>query len=218
MATAPRNHDSTDFEQAWFTASELADLGLPGLPANKRSINRRAQEERWSSRLGADNQLLVRKRSGQGGGVEYHVSLLPGESRLELARRGIVRSRPEPTMSAKATAWTWYETQGPKVRKEAERRHQIVGEIELLCQSGATRTAAVAEASADHGVGKSTLWNWLRAIEGIERSNWLPALAPRRKGGGAAAEIDDELWLLFKSDYLRNSAPTLTSVYHRVSA
>jgi hypothetical protein len=27
----------------WFTAAELADLGLPGLPADKRAINRRAR-------------------------------------------------------------------------------------------------------------------------------------------------------------------------------
>src|SRR5690606_12683317 len=38
----------------WFTAAELAELALPGLPADKRSINRRAQDERWSIRTGAD--------------------------------------------------------------------------------------------------------------------------------------------------------------------
>ncbi|WP_296717781.1 hypothetical protein [Erythrobacter sp.] len=41
-------------DAAWFTASELEDLGLPGLPGDKRSINRRAQAERWASRVGPD--------------------------------------------------------------------------------------------------------------------------------------------------------------------
>ena len=33
-----------------------------GLPGDKRSINRRAQNERWASRLSADRKLLVRAR------------------------------------------------------------------------------------------------------------------------------------------------------------
>ena len=32
--------------EAWFTPAEIAELRLPGLPADKRSINRRANEER----------------------------------------------------------------------------------------------------------------------------------------------------------------------------
>lgn len=31
--------------RVWWTAGELAELALPGLPGDKRSINRRAQEE-----------------------------------------------------------------------------------------------------------------------------------------------------------------------------
>lgn len=200
----------------WFTAAELADLGLPGLPGDKRSINRRAQEERWSSRIGADGELLVRKRSGRGGGIEFHVSLLPGEAAIELARRGIIRTRPEAAESAQASAWAWFERQGAKVKAEAQRRLDVLGAAELLVAAGASRSAAVAQVSADRGVGKSTIWNWLRLVEGIDRADWLPALAPRRKGGGIEAEIDPLLWAAFKSDYLRNAAPTLASVYQRV--
>jgi putative transposase len=204
-------------DDAWFTASELEELGLPGLPGDKRSINRRAQAERWASRLGADNRLLVRKRAGRGGGVEFHASLLPGEARIDLARRGIIRTRPEEAGSGLASAWTWFDKQSRKVKAEAQRRLDIVNAIELLCEGGASRTAAVAAASDDHGVGRSTLWNWLRSVEGIERADWLVALAPRRQGGGAEAEIHPELWDAFKSDYLRASAPTLTSCYYRVA-
>ncbi|NBV54286.1 MAG: hypothetical protein EBR79_01055, partial [Proteobacteria bacterium] len=37
-----------------------------------------------------------------------------------------------------------------------------------------------------------------------------------RRGGGAEAEIPDDLWTVFLSDYLRPERPTLASCYHRV--
>jgi transposase InsO family protein len=202
-------------QDTWFTAAELADLALPGLPADKRGINRRADAERWASRLGPDNRLLVRTRKGRGGGVEFHASLLPGEARIELARRGIMRPRPE-VPTAQTTAWEWYDSQSASVKQEAERRLAIVAEVQLLAEAGTTKSAAVAAASSTHAVGQATLWNWLRSVDGLPRTDWLPALAPRRKGGGAEAEIHPDLWKAFRSDYLRPEKPTLTSVYRRV--
>lgn len=214
MATSPKNL-IPDEADSWFTAAELADLALPGLPADKRGINRRADAERWASRLGPDNRLLVRTRKGRGGGVEFHASLLPGEARIELARRGIMRPRPElPT--AQTTAWSWYDSQSASVKAEAERRLAVVSEVQLLAEAGTTKSAAVSAASASHAVGQATIWNWLRLIDGLPRADWLPALAPRRKGGGAEAEIHPDLWEAFRSDYLRPEKPTLTSVYRRV--
>jgi len=202
-------------DDAWFTASELETLGLPGLPGDKRSIKRRAATERWASRLGRDNRPLVRQRAGRGGGVEFHCSLLPGEARIALAQSDEIRLRPI-AVAEQTTAWGWFDKQSAKVKAEAQRRLDIVNAIELLCEAGATRSSAVADASDTHGVGRSTLWNWLRAVEGIPRTDWLPALAPRRQGGGAEAEIHSDLWKAFISDYLRPSAPTLTSCYYRV--
>ncbi len=224
---ASRAIDNIDTESAandvaratreWWTAAELAELALPGLPADKRSINRRAQEERWSMRDDADGAPLVRPRAGRGGGVEFHVSLLPGTARLEMARRGLTGARPAPTpVETDKGGWCWYESQSDAVHAEAERRLLAVQDIALLEESGMTRTAAIADVAARRAVGKATLWNWLRLVEGVAPHDRLPALAPRRKGGGRAAEIDPAIWLAFKSDYLRGSEPTLTSCYERV--
>ncbi len=203
----------------WFTAAELADLQLPGLPGDKRSINRRAQEERWTTRATVEGEPLARQRAGRGGGFEFHLSLLPPEARLELAKRGVSGEGEEPAAEAeRAATWAWLERQPAKVRAEAERRLAIINEIELLIDAGMTGTAAVAEASARHAVGKSTLWGWMAALEGVATSDRLPALAPRRKGGGSNVDIDPLLWNLFKSDFLRPSAPTLTSCYERTAA
>lgn len=214
---ATRAHTLIPLEDdAWFTASELEELGLPGLPGDKRSINRRAQAERWATRLGPANQLLVRKRAGRGGGVEFHCSLLPGEARIELARRGIIRTRPAEATSGQDTAWAWFDQQSAKVKAKAQRKLEVLETVQLLIEAGSTKSAAVAAASDQHGVGASTIHTWFNLVEGIPRPDWLVALADRHKGGGAEAEIHPDLWQAFKSDYLRLERPTLTSVYRRV--
>jgi hypothetical protein len=50
--------------KAWFSAAELADLRLPGLPAEIRSVQRRAVEEQWAERRSLDGELLSRPRKG----------------------------------------------------------------------------------------------------------------------------------------------------------
>ena len=203
----------------WYSAGELAELALPGMPADKRQVARRAQEERWSTRCGADGALLVRTRAGRGGGLEFHVSLLPGAAQLELSRRGLSGCRPAPKLAETVGEWRWYEAQSGTVKAEAERRAAIVAELETLERSGMTRTAAIGAVSG-HQQGRQ-----IHAMErGCARSREstqaarLPALAPRHKGGGAAADIDPLLWSAFKSDYLRLAQPTLTSCYERVAA
>ena len=211
-----------EVESEWFTAAELADLRLPGLPANKRSINRRAREERWTTRATLDGEPLARHRAGRGGGFEFHLSLLPPSARLELEKlRG---SQPTAALleaanrDDRAATWGWLERQPAKVRSEAERCLAFITEITVLQSAGMTATAAVAEVSSRSQVGKSTLWAWRAAIKGVAAADRLPALAPRRKGGGSKTDIADVLWTQFKSDFLRPSAPTLTSCYARAAA
>ncbi len=223
MASRAFNDNGPDAERDWFTAAELAVLGLPGLPRDKRSINRRAQEERWPVRRDRDGALLVRPRAGRGGGVEFHVSLLPPEARLNLVRRAIcAASDPSTALHSvelceqpQRGLWRWYEAQSAKVHAEAQRRLELVDEIALLEESGMTRTAAIADVAGRSGSGKATLWSWLRLADGIAQGDRLPALAPRRTGGGAEAAINETVWLCFKSDYLRPEKPTLASCYYR---
>ena len=217
-ATITANDAETE-SKTWFSAAELAELGLPGLPGDKRSIARRAQEERWSSKTDDSGDLLVRPRSGRGGGVEFNYRLLPGKAQIELARRGIIQAaEASPEEPKTGGSWDWFARQSAKTRSEAERRLVIVESIELLVAAGSTKSAAVAEIGAAKSVGRSTLWKWLRAVDGIPASERLPVLAPRRVGGGKSAELDDEIWTIFKSDYLRPEEPTFTSCYDRTAA
>jgi len=205
--------------RTWFTAAELAELGLPGLPRVKRKVNELAKARGWPLAVDAQGLPLARPRAGQrGGGLEYHHTLLPAAAAAELVKRGLARPAEVSviTDSPRGQAWSWFEAQPEKVRAEALRRLEAVQAIEALEASGATRTAAVAITAAARAVSPATLWIWLKLVTGVAPESRLPALAPRRQGGGAAAEIDPEIWRAFISDYLRPSAPTLASCHARM--
>ena len=59
----------------WFSAQELADLKLPGIPSAKKNILALAKRKNWKNR----------PRVGFGGGKEYHISNLPEVARIQLA-------------------------------------------------------------------------------------------------------------------------------------
>jgi len=213
----------TSDERGWYSADELAGMNLPGLPRVKRAINERARDEKWALQVDAEGRLLARRRAGRGGGTEYHVSVLPAAARAELVRRSAIAGPHNSNAMLAANdevvsrEWQWFDRQSEKTRAEARRRLAIVESVIAYEQeAGLTRSAAVPQVAADHGVGASTLWLWLGLIGGLHASDWLPALAPRRKGGGVDAQIDAELWTLFKSDYLRPEKPTFAACYRRV--
>lgn len=203
----------------WFSAVELAELRLPGLPSDKRSVQRRAVEERWGERRSLSGELLSRTRSGRGGGLEFNIQVLPAVARQELVRRGICAETAEEAVeqSASEALWEWFGQQPGTVKEEAQKRLDAMVEISLLHDTmKVTKHIAVRDVAAKHQVSQATLWNWCKAVSGVERKDWLAALAPRRKGGGKKAEIPEELWQLFKSDWLRLSAPPVAASYNEV--
>ncbi len=61
----------------WFTAREIAEKALPGLPSAESSTIRRARRDNWKSR----------PRSASGGGSEYHISSLPKPAQIALVEK-----------------------------------------------------------------------------------------------------------------------------------
>jgi transposase InsO family protein len=68
----------------WLSPQELADLALPGFPKTKRSWNRLIDREGWIERK---DKVRLSKESG--GGLEYHVDLLPPAALAAYAARAI---------------------------------------------------------------------------------------------------------------------------------
>ncbi len=200
----------------WFTITELADLRLPGLPSGKRSIQRRAVDERWGERRALDGRELSRTRKGHGAPLEFSAELLPLPARQELLRRGMLDDAEEGSEPASASEdlWEWFGGQPEKVKAEAQRRLDAVAAVQQLHEGlKVGKNVAVRTISSQHEVSPATLWTWMKLAAGVDRKDWLPALAPRRRGGGKAAEIPEELWQLFKSDWLRLSAPPAAASY-----
>ncbi|TXN71625.1 DDE-type integrase/transposase/recombinase [Methylobacterium sp. WL6] len=79
----------------WFTAQEIGDLALPGLPATKRNVNVFAAVSGWAGRPG-----LSRPHRGPGGGVEYHLDLLPPDARRAYVERLMPDAVPEAVAEA----------------------------------------------------------------------------------------------------------------------
>jgi transposase InsO family protein len=214
----------------WLSAKEIADLGLPGLPADKRKVSELIANERWATRTGADGKLLHRERRGRGGGFEWHSSLLPERARTELVRRGIIAApiadtsnvvaMPMPKAApgaASAAAWAAFERMGAKAQAEAARRLAVIQEVEAHVASGLTKTRGIEMVSTDKDISRTTINNWFALIAGVARPDRLAHLALEKKGGGKTAEIDPQLWQIYKSDWLRHEGPpTHASCYWRL--
>ncbi len=214
-------------DKTWFTVSELAAFRLPGLPAARNRLHEMVQAGRWAERFDAGGRALSRPRQGRGGGLEYHHSLLPAPAILDLVKRGALGAAeagltepltpPLAAAPARDTGWAWYEAQSDKVKAEACARLKVVLAVEAGRAAGLGQNAAVARAAADAGQAASTVWGWLKLLHGVAAADRLPALAPRRKGGGVKIEIDDGLWTDFKSRCLSPSFRTFAKAWHRTS-
>lgn len=197
----------------WFTAAELAEMGLPGLPGTKRGVQMVADRQGWMTRLDGDGEPCARKRTGRGGGVEYHVSLLPDAARLKLAMATpAVTGKAEPQQS-RESVWRRWEAIPNSLKAEAKRRLEIIQRVELLARgvgkvtaiqqvvAGLRREARAAGKACD--VSESTVYGWFRKIALVEPADRLAYLAPAYQGRVATASHTPAAWQFFKDWYLR---------------
>lgn len=84
----------------WFTARELAELHLKGMPKTQQAYDYKAKKEKWS----------YRQRNGRGGGREYHISNLTDVVQMDLIEKLIgadrlddLRGQPGPVLEAETT-------------------------------------------------------------------------------------------------------------------
>jgi len=208
----------TSVTKMCFSASELAELDLPGLSPNRNRVVEMAMQGRWADQVDAAGNALAQPRAGRGGGWEYHFSLLPIPAQLELVKRGALSpaqvdlKAPE---DASAATWSWFEKQPDKVKAEAQARLAVLNAVEAYNRSGLTLNVAVAMAASEKGIAPSSIWGWKKLVKGVSAHDWLPALAPRRKGGGVKADIDERILTYFKSFYLRPSPMGFEECYRQ---
>ncbi|WP_333827743.1 transposase domain-containing protein [Pararhodobacter sp.] len=196
----------------WWTANELAEARFPDMPSTRQNI------ERWISRVNLRaNPSLARRRSGRGGGWEYHWSALPLAARKALLAEAQMPA-PAPVID-RGALWAWFEGLPEAVQDRARARLRCVQSVEAL-EPHLSRDLAVREVAQTEGVGARTLWNWMGLIEGVRRDDRLPHLAPRHRAVQrkvVRADFDEEAFDWLKSDYLRLAGPSFSSCYRRAA-
>ena len=215
----------------FMTAQEIADaarrLGLSCMPKTKRGVNLRAKNESWDAL-----ERFARKRAGSsgGGGVEYHVSLLPEPMQAALAaevsRQVTVRNTAE-RREVEAAKREALDTTAltARQREVMNARSQILSVIEnVLIAEGRTRSQTVdlfldddhrfgvgAEVlavandrkSGGADVSRRTILRWFQYRD----TSGIGALAP--KATKAQADIPAWFWDFLKY-YARPQKPCLT--------
>lgn len=213
----------------WFSPAELAVLALNGLPGSKRGINLRAADEGWQGRLDLARQPLARR---QGGGWEYHVTVLPLEAQRDLvfrrdaARRagaGEASAVPGavPGEGATAASWAWFDRQADAIKATARHRLAVIEQVEALVRGGAGKHLAVHEVvAAETRAGRQTsarsIWRWMEAAERRARADRLPALAPHFAGRTVTVDCPQQAWEMLKADYLRLDQPSFQACLRRL--
>lgn len=198
--------------QVWWTADEIAAAGLSDMPATRQGVDAVIKREDWR----AQGQFS-RRRAGKGGGWEYHWRLFPSRAQRKLL---LAAAAPVPKAARdRDEAWAWFESLPDDVRGKAAERLRIVQEVESMVPV-LGKHLAVRQIAAAHGVGASTIWTWIGAVEGVRPDDRLPHLAPRHRASAVKpklAECSSEFWGFLKSDYLRLGEPPFTDCYRRAS-
>ncbi|WP_425091975.1 transposase domain-containing protein [Tropicimonas sp. S265A] len=193
----------------WWSVADLEKKNLPGLPSSRRRIGQYAVSNGWQ-----DHPKLARRRRGQGGGWEYHWSLLPVAAQRKLISEEDVR--PNPALAERGDAWAAFEALPEKTKAKARDRLEIINRVMLFEAGGIPRTHAVQEAANISGCSARAIWNWFELIEGIAHEDRLAHLAPRHRTSPrkvAKAGCDQAFWDLLKSNFLRLGEPTFRKCY-----
>jgi hypothetical protein len=212
--------------QEWFSAAELAELALPGLPTTERGVQLRAKTEGWAERRDGDGQPMARRRKGRGGGMEYHRSLLPEQAQLSLAAREARSAKTE--RPDRESMWLRFDRAPEGVKAEATRRLGVIQDVEKLMRAGASKERSIEfvvgqarrearAAGQDAPFSVRTVHSWFSLIRGVESCDRAAYLLPAYTGRAESCEISPEALDLYIDDYFRQSKPTHEAVYRRVS-
>jgi transposase InsO family protein len=203
-------------EKQWFTAAEL--VGMPDMPSSARHVNRMA------GKFG----MTRRQRKGRAGAWEYPFSELPELTQAHIILQGHKRESastpsadefqgPDKSIEYSEYLWKVWEAKKNTQKQAAESRLEVVQAVAAMIKQGAKKGTAIKSAASRFNVSAESVRRWMKLVDGLHRSDWLPALSPNYQGRQVEAEIPVEAWELFKALYLRVEKPTARHCYNRVA-
>ena len=114
--------------------------------------------------------------------------------------------------------WAWFDTLPEKKKAEARARLEALDTIDTLVRAGVQTVVATVQVGQRTHVSASTIYRWRDAVAGLDRADWLPALAPRHAGRVAEVECPAEAWEVLKADYLRPEKPNFSDCFRRLES
>jgi len=206
--------------QEWFTAEDLAEMALPGMPLTKRNINELAERRNWrraEQEYPANPKGWWRKREGRGGGFEYRLNVLPSRAQTALALRMARSNEAERPKQDASQAWTDLEAAPDRKKDAARTRFEALDAVDLMVRAGTQRDMAMMTVANRSNIALRTLYGWAALVAGRPKGDWLPLLMPRHKGRQIEAECPEEAFDALKEDFLRLAQPSFQSCYRRVA-
>lgn len=109
--------------------------------------------------------------------------------------------------------WDAYSRKGAGIKKEAQRRVQILDEFaELIAMEISIGNAETIISNRHADISKTTLWNWRKRVDGHARQYWEALLAPHYVGR-SRVEINPQAWAFFREEYGKQSGIDATVAY-----
>ncbi|MCW9036241.1 MAG: Mu transposase C-terminal domain-containing protein [Rhodospirillales bacterium] len=198
----------------WFTASEMITAKIPNLPGSVQGITKKARTENWrTAKDRFNNPLAVKTKEGW----KYHYSLFPASAQAQISLNAASKNV-EPIKASKAElnrseAWRYYEQLNDKKKKKAGERLQALEAVLAMEKAGMRKNSAVIHAALEFKVGKSSIFNWFKLVEGKDRADWLPYLIPHHTGRQQTVECSPDAWEALKANYLRAERKSFTACY-----
>lgn len=202
----------------WFTISELSDLRLPLLPSSTSKLHEFADRHGWKQAEGR-----FRKLEKRGGGFEFHISLLPSLAQAKLARIAAEDAERAATREKrKALYWRTFDALTTDQRELCQSRFNCISAVESALALALPKKIEdiLADTLPRYGLKKSQYYALRASLNGVDREDWLAALAPAYAATGevkAVAECHPTAWAVLKSDYLRPEEPKFSACYRRMS-
>lgn len=226
--------ESQAAEFVWLSGVAFARAaGISGR-AGRSILSRAARGAPW---LGAE--LIVRQARGRGGhrGLSYEVRLdsLPDQiahyATLETPPPSLHANQPEPssrpvgggtkdqpaplTEEESKARWDDFSRLPTGVQERAKQRMEMVVTFADLSRVETAKTELYAAVAKQFGESTSSVRRAWKLVRGLDRRDWLPALAPQYRGCQVAGEISEDVKAYIWGEYFSTTKPHLMPIYRR---
>lgn len=191
------------------TASQIAAMGLPGMPNDVRNIRLRAAREGWP----------FTERRGSGGTERvYPITALPAEAQAAYVRR-LASSPVEVDTAASDELLERFENASEPNQARARERLRIVSAVVEAVHLGIPITQAIEAAREGTSYGFRTVRRWYDTVAREPRAHWLALLLPAYEGTPQPrVEIHPTVRAIYAGLYLRAERPSHAEVYRNTAA